>query len=73
MTIVVTGALKELKRDEIERLITDLGGRAAGSVSRKTSFVVAGEDAGSKLAKAKELGVEVLSEKEFLKKIGKEK
>ena len=72
LTIVVTGTLKKLKRDEIERLITDLGGRAAGSVSRKTSFVVAGEDAGSKLDKAKELGIEVLNEAEFLKKIGKD-
>ncbi len=71
LTIVVTGTLQKLKRDEIERLITDLGGRAAGSVSRKTSFLVAGEDAGSKLDKAKELGIEVLSESEFLKKIGK--
>ncbi len=69
-TVVVTGSLQTLKRDEIERLITDLGGRAAGSVSKKTSFVVAGEDVGSKLAKAKELGIEVLSEAEFLKKIG---
>jgi DNA ligase (NAD+) len=69
--IVVTGTLQKMKRDEIERLIVDLGGRAAGSVSKKTSFVVAGEDAGSKLAKAKELGVEVLSEDEFLKRIGR--
>jgi DNA ligase (NAD+) len=71
LTIVVTGTLKKLKRDEIERMITELGGRAAGSVSRKTSFVVAGEDAGSKLDKAKELGVQVISETEFLKKVGK--
>ena len=71
-TVVVTGALKRFKRDEIERLITDLGGRSAGSVSSKTSFVVAGEEAGSKLAKAKELGVEVLSESEFLKRIGRD-
>jgi len=71
MTVVVTGAMKTLKRDEIERLIVDLGGKAAGSVSKKTSFVVAGEDAGSKLDKAKELGIEVISEQEFLKRIGK--
>jgi DNA ligase (NAD+) len=71
-TVVVTGAMKKFKREEIERLIADLGGRAAGSVSKKTSFVVAGEDAGSKLAKARELGIEVLSEEEFLKRIGKD-
>ncbi|MGA2440436.1 MAG: NAD-dependent DNA ligase LigA [Tepidisphaeraceae bacterium] len=71
-TVVVTGAMKKFKREEIERLITDLGGRAAGSVSKKTSFVVAGEDAGSKLARAKELGIEILSEEEFLKRIGRD-
>ncbi len=70
-TVVVTGTMKTLKREEIEQLIVDLGGRAAGSVSRKTSFLVAGEEAGSKLAKAKELGVEVLSEEQFLARIGK--
>jgi DNA ligase (NAD+) len=72
-TIVLTGSLKQFKREEIEQLIVDLGGRAAGSVSKKTSFVVAGEDAGSKLAKAKELGVEVLTEEEFLKRVGNPK
>jgi DNA ligase (NAD+) len=72
ITVVVTGAMKKFKRDEIERLIADLGGRAAGSVSKKTSFVVAGEEAGSKLEKARELGVEVLSEEEFLKRIGRQ-
>jgi DNA ligase (NAD+) len=70
-TVVVTGSLQKFKRDEIEALITGLGGRAAGSVSKKTSFVVAGDDAGSKLAKARELGVEILSEAQFLKKIGR--
>jgi DNA ligase (NAD+) len=71
-TVVVTGSLQRFKRDEIEALITGLGGRAAGSVSKKTSFVVAGEDAGSKLAKAKELGIEVIGEEEFLKRIGRD-
>jgi len=69
-TVVVTGTLEKFKREEIEELIQKLGGRASGSVSKKTSFVVAGADAGSKLAKAKELGVPVLSEGEFLEKIG---
>jgi DNA ligase (NAD+) len=64
-TVVVTGTLVKYKRDEIEGLITRHGGRAASSVSKKTDFVVAGENAGSKLAKAQELGVRVLSEYEF--------
>jgi DNA ligase (NAD+) len=68
-TIVVTGTLPTLKRDEIEQMIVAAGGKAAGSVSKKTSFVVAGEDAGSKLAKANELGVEVIDEEEFLKRV----
>ena len=68
-TIVVTGTLEKFKREEIEELIQKLGGRASGSVSKKTSFVVAGADAGSKLAKAKELGVSILSEAEFVAKI----
>jgi DNA ligase (NAD+) len=70
-TIVVTGSLEHFKRNEIEELIVQLGGRAAGSVSKKTSFVVAGAEAGSKLDKAKELGVPVLTESEFRKRIGK--
>jgi DNA ligase (NAD+) len=69
-TIVVTGSLSKYTRPEIEELIAKLGGKASGSVSKKTSFVVAGEDAGSKLEKAKALGVEVLSEEEFGKLIG---
>jgi DNA ligase (NAD+) len=70
-TIVVTGTLPTMGRQEIEELIVKLGGKASGSVSKKTAFVVAGEEAGSKLAKAKELGVEVKTEDEFLKMIGK--
>jgi DNA ligase (NAD+) len=70
-TVVVTGTLGKFSRSEIEKLIKDLGGKAAGSVSKKTDFLVCGEDAGSKLEKAKELGVKVLSEGEFVKLIGK--
>ncbi len=64
-TIVVTGELPRRKRDEIEQLIQQLGGRAASSVSKKTDFVVAGEKAGSKLDKAQALGIRVLTEDEF--------
>jgi len=69
MTLVITGALSR-PREEFEALIEKHGGRAAGTVSKKTSYVLAGADAGSKLAKAKELGVKVLDEKEFMKLIG---
>jgi NAD-dependent DNA ligase len=69
-TIVVTGTLKRYKRDEIEALIVKLGGRASGSVSKKTDFLVAGEEAGSKLEKAQKLGVKVLTEDEFLGMVG---
>ncbi|HJZ55483.1 MAG TPA: NAD-dependent DNA ligase LigA [Gemmataceae bacterium] len=70
-TVVVTGTLVGYDRAGIESLIKSLGGTAAGSVSKKTSYVVAGEKAGSKLDKAKELGVPVLTEDEFNKLIGK--
>jgi DNA ligase (NAD+) len=69
-TVVVTGTMKTMKRNELEELIVKLGGKASGSVSKKTSFVVAGEEAGSKLEKAKELGVEVIGEAEFLRRAG---
>jgi DNA ligase (NAD+) len=71
-TFVVTGTLEMYGREEIEALIKSLGGKASGSVSQKTDYVVAGENAGSKLAKAKGLGVSVLTEKEFDKLIGKD-
>jgi DNA ligase (NAD+) len=70
MSIVATGSLKSFTREEIEEAIISNGGKAASSVSKKTSFVVAGENAGSKLAKAEELGVEVISEEEFQRRLG---
>lgn len=64
-TLVVTGTLTRFKRDEIEQLIGRLGGRAASSVSKKTDYLLAGENAGSKLDKARALGIPVLNEDEF--------
>jgi DNA ligase (NAD+) len=69
LTIVVTGTLSR-PRNEIEELIERNGGRAAGSVSKKTSFVLAGDEGGSKLDKAKKLGVNIIDENEFLKMVG---
>jgi DNA ligase (NAD+) len=70
MTVVVTGTLPTLSRDEAEDLIRAHGGAVSGSVSKKTSFVLAGEAAGSKLAKAEALGIEVLDEAAFRERIG---
>jgi DNA ligase (NAD+) len=70
-TVVVTGTLKKYGRDEIEALIKELGGKPAGSVSKKTDYVVAGEKAGSKLDKARQLGIPVLTEEEFESLIGR--
>ena len=68
-TLVVTGTLTKYTRDGINELIHEHGGHAASSVSKSTDYVVAGEKAGSKLAKARELGVPVLTEEEFEKLI----
>jgi DNA ligase (NAD+) len=70
-TLVVTGALARYGRDEIEALIVKHGGRAASSVSKHTDYVVAGEKAGSKLDKARQLGIPIISEAEFEAMIGK--
>jgi DNA ligase (NAD+) len=64
-TFVLTGTLANYSRDEAKKLIEDAGGRVSGSVSKKTDFVIAGSDAGSKLDKAKELGIRVIAEKEM--------
>ncbi len=66
---VFTGALEKFTRDEAERMVDERGGRASGSVSKKTNYVVAGPGAGSKLDKARELSVAVISEEEFLKMV----
>lgn len=70
MSIVVTGTLPTLSRKQAEDLIRSRGGNAAGSVSKKTAFVVVGDDAGSKLAKAKSLGIETIDEAELIRRAG---
>ncbi len=70
MNIVVTGTLPTLSRKQAEDLIRSQGGNAAGSVSKKTAFVVVGEDAGSKLARALALGIETINEQELLRRAG---
>ncbi len=70
-TFVFTGALPTLGRKEAQEMVERLGGRAAGSVSKKTDYVVAGDEAGSKLEKARELGITLLDEEEFLRLVAK--
>lgn len=72
LTFVLTGTLPTLKRDQAKEMIEQRGGKVSGSVSKKTSYVVAGEEAGSKLTKANELGITVLTEEQFLQMIGGE-
>ena len=72
LSIVVTGTLPTLSRKQVEDLIRSRGGNAAGSVSKKTAFVVVGEDAGSKLTKAQSLGIETIDEAELLRRANPE-
>ena len=65
MTFVLTGTLPTMKRDEAKAFIEKFGGKASGSVSKKTTYVLAGEDAGSKLTKAQQLGITIISEDDF--------
>jgi DNA ligase (NAD+) len=69
LTFVLTGTLPTLSRDDAKKLIEAAGGKVSSAVSKKTSFVVAGEDAGSKLAKAQELGVPVLNEQQLIERL----
>jgi DNA ligase (NAD+) len=66
LTFVLTGTLPTLKRSDAKTIIESMGGKVSSSVSKKTDYVVAGEDAGSKLTKAQELGVKIISEQELL-------
>ena len=68
-TFVLTGTLSHYTRDEATAIIESFGGKASGSVSKKTSYVLAGENAGSKLTKAESLGIRILTEDEFAEMI----
>lgn len=71
LTFVITGTLPDMTRDEAKTLIEQNGGKCSGSVSKKTSYVLAGEEAGSKLTKAQQLGVTVISQQQLIEMIGK--
>ena len=73
MTFVLTGTLESFTRDKASELIEQNGGKVSSSVSKKTSYVLAGEQAGSKLDKAHSLGVAVISEQEFLNMLNADK
>ncbi len=71
MTFVLTGTLPTMSRDQASALIAEAGGKVSGSVSKKTTYVVAGAEAGSKLTKAQELGIQIIDEAELLRMLGK--
>ncbi len=73
LTLVLTGTLPNLSRDEAKDLIETHGGKVAGSVSKKTNYLVAGADAGSKLDRATELGVPIIDEQELRAMVGRRK
>ncbi len=73
LTFVITGALSSMTREEAKNLIESLGGRVTNSVSRKTDYLIVGENPGSKLQKAQALGVPTLSEEEFFRLIEERK
>ena len=70
LTFVITGTLPDMTRDEAKTIIEQNGGKCSGSVSKKTSYVLAGEEAGSKLTKAQQLGVAVISQQQLIEMIG---
>ena len=70
LTFVLTGTLPTMSRDEASKLIKARGGKVSGSVSKKTSYVVAGEAAGSKLTNAQNLGIPIIDEEELLRMLG---
>ncbi len=70
MSVVITGTLPTLSREDAESRVRAAGGKAASSVSAKTSFIVAGENPGSKYEKAQELDIPILDEEAFLKRLG---
>ncbi len=69
-TVVLTGSLSQMNRDDAKARLIELGAKVSGSVSKKTDLLIAGEAAGSKLAKAQELGIEIIDEAEMIRRLG---